>query len=406
MTTPKEKSLQQPQPLPLPPPPPLLPLDLEIQLPVFNPLRDQQITYSDSVHRYYINGIPADVSVTGLIKLVDVPFIPDEGLRAMSRETRLERYGSMTDDEIKSYWIQNGLQAANRGRQVHAWLDGAQKKQLCNGGGDQIDASSFPDDLHIECQLGLEVIKLLEGRSRLSTPFGVCQYLTSEYRVYSGARRCNNSNSKKQQQPPPAKKQPSAAAASASGGTSLKPKLKMRTRCISGTVDAIWVLGNKPEDLIPGRRKIFILDWKTHSHLPWTNPWKKVWTLFPKICQCKFHVDSLQLHLYAAILKRHYLQPGDSLDVQNHLYIANIHRDAYEDWLKQNRSATKTTKTSFSTSTPPRTYFTEGIKVGDKMYHAVLFKAADMSQIANKLLDMEIEDLSSSVDENGVVWEK
>ena len=102
--------------------------------------RDDRIRFVADTHVYYVDGVPVDTSVTGLIHRFAETFNADVVISNMMNSRRWPRpeYATlqsngllvpMSADEIKQLWSQNGQEAANRGTWMHLQIE-----VLMNGG--------------------------------------------------------------------------------------------------------------------------------------------------------------------------------------------------------------------------------------------------------------------------------
>ncbi len=88
-------------------------------------IRDNALTFEPVAHKYFINGVPTIGSVTGLLHDFVNEFNADTAIQMMRRSRNWPRAEylqdglPMTDEQIKSKWEHNRVDAANQGTYMH-----------------------------------------------------------------------------------------------------------------------------------------------------------------------------------------------------------------------------------------------------------------------------------------------
>ncbi|CAE8607642.1 unnamed protein product [Polarella glacialis] len=88
-------------------------------------IRDNALTFEPVAHKYFINGVPTMGSVTGLLHDFVNEFNADTAIQMMRRSRNWPRAEylqdglPMTDEQIKSKWEHNRVDAANQGTYMH-----------------------------------------------------------------------------------------------------------------------------------------------------------------------------------------------------------------------------------------------------------------------------------------------
>ncbi|CAE8584402.1 unnamed protein product [Polarella glacialis] len=91
-------------------------------------IRDNALTFEPVAHKYFINGVPTIGSVTGLLHDFVNEFNADTAIQMMRRSRNWPRAEylqdglPMTDEQIKSKWEHNRVDAANQGTYMTEWM--------------------------------------------------------------------------------------------------------------------------------------------------------------------------------------------------------------------------------------------------------------------------------------------
>ena len=85
--------------------------------------QDSHITFVEDTHKYYIDGIEAEISVTGLAHAPFEAFDTRAVLGAMTPERKMSKYNTTSDKEIAKQWEANGKLASELGTKMHAALE-------------------------------------------------------------------------------------------------------------------------------------------------------------------------------------------------------------------------------------------------------------------------------------------
>ncbi len=88
-------------------------------------LRDQRLTYDDPSHKYFVDGNPVKISVTGFVHQFFSSFNADKVIQNMMRGKNWEnsKYYGMSPQEIKDLWNANGKESADKGTKMHADIE-------------------------------------------------------------------------------------------------------------------------------------------------------------------------------------------------------------------------------------------------------------------------------------------
>ena len=93
------------------------------------PVFDSHVAFMEEAHEYRVDGVLIPRSVTGLIHAFTTEFDPRAVLRSMDTENRMQRYGSLSDEDVMAMWERNGAVARARGTLMHRQIE-----WLLNGG--------------------------------------------------------------------------------------------------------------------------------------------------------------------------------------------------------------------------------------------------------------------------------